>query len=90
MEMFWLAIGCSLFGASAYGVGFWRGRKSLIQEFQALVLEFVAGNFLLEDEQKTTVILSGNEDGLRDLDEVELEVPQQQSKENDGSTSDQT
>jgi hypothetical protein len=45
---------------------------------------------LLEDEQKTTVILSGNEDGLRDLDEVELEVPQQQSKENDGSTSDQT
>jgi hypothetical protein len=90
MDMFWLAVGCSLFGALAYGVGFWRGRKSLIEEFQALVLEFVAGNFLLEDEQKSVRILSGDEDGLKDLDDVELEVPQQQSKENDGSTSDQT
>jgi hypothetical protein len=81
-SLIWIALAVSAFGGLAYWAGWWRGRKSVIEELQAEILGWVVESHL---------ILKGDENGLfDDVDDVELEVPQQQSKENDGSTADQT
>lgn len=77
--LFWVAVAVSAFGGLAYWAGWWRGRKSVIEELQAEILDWVVESHL---------ILRGDENGLfDDAEGVELDSPNKNdSKESSGSS----
>ena len=78
-SLIWIALAVSAFGGLAYWAGWWRGRKSVIEELQADILDWVVESHL---------ILRGDENGFSEDEEgVELEVPDNNnSKESSGSS----
>lgn len=69
-----LAVGVSLFGGAAFGVGFWRGRKvteeAILDAVSVAVAEVMMSGFLADDGTGSSVdsdgefILYGDEDGF--------------------------
>ena len=57
-----IALGVSLFGALAYGLGVWRGRRVTERLIMLAVMEAIEEVGYSRDE--TTFILKGDEDGF--------------------------